>query len=278
MDSPLEGELDTNNIRFGPNESKLIFTLEKDEKTLFTIKDAKEILGTSNKAVYRVLDRLKLKRRIKQIRGGLYLLSPARSGVEGAWTEHIFTILPKLLKDNYYVGFWSALSYWGMTEQIPQTTYVVVVKRRRNLIFDDRMIQFVTYPDNRFFGYVQEKLGETGFSISTREKTIVDSLTHPELAGGISEVAKSIWTSRDEIDINQLIDYARRMRVRAVCLRLGYILELLGFGKESYETLSPEKPTGAPWLDPSATKKQIRYSSRWGLRLNLPEKVILHWK
>ena len=47
----------TRNITFGPNESKLIFTLEKDEKNLFTFKTAKEILGVSDKAVYRVLDR-----------------------------------------------------------------------------------------------------------------------------------------------------------------------------------------------------------------------------
>jgi len=268
----------TENITFGPRESKLVFTLEKDEKALFTFKEAKEILGVSDKSVYRVLDRLKLKKRIKQIRGGFYLLSPARSGLEGAWTEHIFTILPRLLVRDYYVGFWSALSYWGMTEQIPQTIYVVTKKRRRNLIFDGQKIQFVTYPSSRFFGYAQERLGKAEFNMSTREKTIVDSLAHPEYAGGIAEVAKSIWSGRDEIDISQLTDYARRIGIRAARLRLGYLLELLDLNRESCKSLLPEKLTGSPWLDPSTIKKQIGYSSRWGLRLNLPEKVILHWK
>ena len=284
--SPLEGELDTKNIRFGSNESKLIFTLEKDGNTVFAFEDAKEILGTSNKAVYRVLDRLKLKKRIKQIRSGLYLLSPARSGIEGTWTEHVFTILPKLLGKDYYVGFWSALSYWRMTEQIPQTTYVVTTKRRKNLTFDNQVIKFVTYSNSRFFGYIREKIGETAFNVSTREKTIVDSLGHLEYAGGISEVAKAIWTTRDVLNIKRMIDDAKEIGIRAVGLRLGYLLDLLDFEKEHYETLLPKKPTGAPWLDPSATKRgmmkplksETEYSGKWGLRLNVPQKVVLHWK
>ncbi len=239
---------------------------------------AKEILGTSDKAVYGVLEGLKKKKRIKQIRGGLYLLAPAKSGIEAEWTEHIFTILPSLLKTSYYVGFWSALSYWGMTEQIPEVTYVVVTRQRRKLQFDGRVVQFITYPETRFFGYEKGTLGNTEFNISDREKTIVDSLAHPEYVGGISEAAKAIWMNRDEIKIAQLIDYSQRMNIKAVRMRLGYLLKILGFGEESYNSLLPNGPTGAPWLDPSSEKRQIKYSSRWGLRLNVPEKVILHWK
>lgn len=269
--------MSTKNIRLGSNESKLIFTLEKDGKIVFTAKDAKEILQTSDYSIWNTINGLKRKRRIKQIQKGIYLLSPARAGIEGQWTEHVFTILPRLLRD-YYVGFWSALSYWGMTEQIPRTTYVVTTARRKNVKFDDQMVQFVTYPNRRFFGYVQEKIGEVEFNISGREKTIVDSLAHPEYAGGISEVAKAIWTSKGAIDSGQMIEYAKQMKTRAVCLRLGYLLELLNFDRESYEALLPEKPTGAPWLDPSTAKKKVGFSSLWGLRLNVPEKVVLHWK
>jgi len=267
----------TRNIRFGFNESKLIFTLERNKQIVFTFKDAKQILRTSDSSIWNIINGLKRKRRIRQIQKGLYLLSPARSGIEGEWTEHIFTIVPKLLGKNYYLGFWSALSYWGMTEQIPQRTYVIITRRRKDLTFDNQVIQFVTYSNSRFFGYTQGKIGETEFNVSTREKTIIDSLAHPEYAGGISEIAKAVWTAKDKLNINQMIDDAKRIGIRTVRLRLGYLLELLDFDKES-ETLLPKKPTGAPWLDPSTMKKQIEYSTRWGLRLNVPQKVILHWR
>lgn len=270
--------MNTQNIRLGHNEARLIFTLERDGQILFTFKDAQAVLATSNKSVYRVLDRLKAKKRIRQARKGLYLLSPARSGIEGTWTEHVFTILTALLGSDYYVGFWSALGYWGMTEQLPQTTYVAIMKRRRNLALDNQRIQFVTYPPGRFFDYTQEKVGESQFNISGREKTIVDSLAHPEYSGGISEVAKAIWTARDELDTARMIHDAEKMRILAVKLRLGYLLELLDFDIGAYSSLLPQKPTGVPWLDPSATKKAVGYSNRWGLKLNVPGNVILHWK
>lgn len=276
--SPCEGEMDTQNIHLGPMESRLIFTLERDGRTLFTFKDAHAILASSNKSVYRVLDRLKLKRRIRQVRKGLYLLSPARSGIEGTWTEHVFAVIPKLAGADYYVGFWSALGYWGMTEQLPQATYVAVLKRRRNVTFDNQRIHFVTYPLGRFFDYTQEKIGETEFNISSREKTVIDSLAHLEYSGGITEVAKGIWTARDQLDISRMIQDAEKMQILAVRVRLGYLLELLGFEKGVYSSLLPEKPTGAPWLDPSAAKKTADYSNRWGLRMNISPNIILHWK
>ena len=272
--------MSTQNIRLGPMESRLVFTLERDGRIAFTFKDAQAILATSNKSVYRVLDRLKLKRRIRHVGKGLFLLSPAKSGIEGAWTEHAFTILPKLLGNDYYVGFWSALGYWGMTEQLPQTTYVIVTSRRKSLTLDNERIQFVTYPPARFFDYTQEKIGETEFNISSREKTIIDSLAHLEYSGGISEVAKAIWTARerDGLNTNRMIDDAERMGIVAAKLRLGYLLELLDFDKETYSSLLPQKLTGTPWLDPSSTKKGIGYSNRWGLRLNVSPTMILHWK
>jgi len=176
------------------------------------------------------------------------------------------------------VGFWSALGYWGMTEQLPQTTYVTVMKRVKNLTFDNQRIRFVTYPRGRFFDYIQEKVGETEFNISSREKTIIDSLAHPQYSGGISEVAKAIWTARDKLNIPRMINDAEKMRILAVKLRLGYLLELLNFDMEVCSRLLPRKPTGAPWLDPSARKEALSYSGRWGLKLNVPMKVILHWK
>lgn len=154
------------------------------------------------------------------------------------------------------------------------------MKHQANLKFDNQTIQFVTCPYNKFFGYTQERIGESEFNlvgwkspdfrlweevtISTREKTIIDSLAHLEYAGGISEVAKAIWTAKGELNFGQMVDWAERMGVRAVSLRLGYLLELIDFDRELYERLLPRKNPGAPWLDPSSKKIQAEYSSRWG--------------
>ena len=108
------------NILLGPREVQLIYTLEKHNQLVFNIGDAKHILRTSDASVKNVIYRLKDKNRIVEIERGKYLLAPAKSGIEGHWSEHTFKILNKLI-DKYYVSYWTALHYWGMTEQIPRT-------------------------------------------------------------------------------------------------------------------------------------------------------------
>ncbi|MFP3947012.1 MAG: transcriptional regulator, partial [Archaeoglobaceae archaeon] len=65
------------------------------------------------------------------------------------------------------------------------------------------------------------------FKISSKEKTILDSLTYPQHYGGIPEAAKAIWNSREELDWGLLIDFLERLDVSAVKRRLGYVLEVL---------------------------------------------------
>jgi len=42
----------TQNIKLGANELKLLFTLEEENRSIFTINVAKQILGTSDSSVW----------------------------------------------------------------------------------------------------------------------------------------------------------------------------------------------------------------------------------
>lgn len=97
----------TKEITLGEKELKLLFTLEKEGKSVFKVADAKRILGTSEASVWNVLYRLKRKARIEEIEKGKYLLVPARAGYQGLWSEAPFPLVPHLI-DQYYIGFWSA--------------------------------------------------------------------------------------------------------------------------------------------------------------------------
>ncbi len=114
-------------IRFGEREVKLLFELEQEKTPVFSIAQAKQVLGTSDASVKNVLKRLKKKHRIIPLQKGLYLFAPLKSGVEGFWSEDAFRVVPFLVNLNdYYVGFISAMNYWGMTEQIPIVMHVAL--------------------------------------------------------------------------------------------------------------------------------------------------------
>jgi len=126
----------TRNIKLGANELRLLFTLEEENKSVFSINDAKRILRTSAPSVWNVIYRLKKKGRIEEIEKGKYLLIPARAGYEGSWSEIPYLLVPNII-DVYYIGFWTALNYWGMTEQVPNVIFVSITQRKRDLDYGD---------------------------------------------------------------------------------------------------------------------------------------------
>ncbi|KON30185.1 hypothetical protein AC482_04480 [miscellaneous Crenarchaeota group-15 archaeon DG-45] len=258
----------------GALEAELIFTLEREGRTLFTVEDAGEILNTSEEALRVVLWRLASKGRIQRVKRGHYLLVPARAGHETRWSEHIFSFIGEIL-DEYYVGYWTALSHWGMTEQIPRTVFIATTRRRRDFTYSDTVpIHYVTVSRHKFFGRATEKIGDHEFHISDREKTIVDSLDLPQYAGGVPEAAKGLL---QQPDWQRIAEYADRLGNRTVHKRLGYLMETLELSppKEVVERLRRGIGSGYSWLDPTAPKEKIESNPRLRLKINLDTRAFL---
>ena len=267
----------TQNLGLGPVELKLLLTLEEKGLSVFTIDDAKAILETTDSSVWHIMNNLVHKNRIKRIQRSKYLLVPARAGIKGHWSEYPWIIVPYLI-DVYYVGFLTAMNYWGMTEQIPYTVFVATTKRKRNLEFGNQKFEFVTLSKKKFFGFVKEKAGKTEFfNISSKEKTIVDGLTHPEYCGGIPEVAKAMWNVREEINWDTVFEMSKQIGLSVVLRRLGYLLDLMEIKQNVIPKLQKESFKGYHFLDPNAMRKRIDYSKEYGLIINRTKNQLLGW-
>lgn len=267
----------TSGFSLGPQELKLLFTLEEEDQRVFEFTDARRILESSDNAVKGVLHRLKEKRRIEQIEKGKYLLVPARAGPEGSWSETPYLIVPHLI-DEYYVGFWTALNYWNLTEQVPRTIFVATTKRKRNLDYGGTTFQFVTLTDRKFFGSTDEETAGGTFQISDPEKTIVDSLHLPQYAGGLDEIAKALWNGRETLDFDRLVDHADRYGVKVLRRRLAYLLDLLDIADDAGRELIPGDPQGYMPLDPHGPEDIQRYDKQYGLSINRSADELLHWR
>jgi predicted transcriptional regulator of viral defense system len=263
-------------IRLGSTELRLILTLEEEGKKIFSTADAYRILKSSRDSVNTALYRLRMKGRIEEIERGKYLLIPAKAGYRGKWAEVPFVIASKIV-EPYYIGFASALNYWGMTEQVPSTVFVVTTKRKRNLEYGSVKFKFVTFSNRRFFGIVEEEIGDEKFRISSKEKTIADGLIYPKYCGGLDEVVKGIWESQDEIDFMKVMDYSNEMKNESAKRRLLYILDMLGIKKTYREKLN-ESPKGFMWLDPSGPREAIGYSKEYGLIINRTKDELMSWR
>ena len=268
------------NIRLGPQETKLLFSLEMKKMSVFTFDDARNILEGTDSAAWNVIEGLKKKKRLQEIENGKYLLIPARAGPEGYWSEDPWLIVPRLIGE-YYVGFWTAMNFWDMTEQIPYTVFVVTPKRKKNRIlkFGNQKFQFVTISKKKFFGYVEHRIGKNNhFNISSKEKTVVDGLTHPEYCGGIVEVTKTMWNIRKEVDWDEIYQLTKKIGINVVLRRLGYLLTILDIEKNLSEKIKKETARYPySFLDPTAAKTRIAYSKEYGLILNRTRDELLSW-
>lgn len=258
-------------IRLGDMELEALFALEESEAGVLTIGDIAKRMRLSKEQAWKLASRLVRKNRLIRLKRGIYLFVPMKAGRKGLWTEDAFATIPKLMESKeYYIGFWSALSHYGLTEQIPVTVQVVTTSRQRTLEALQTRFEFTQV--RRLGEWQDEMIGENTVRVATIEQLVLDCLSLPEKSGGVKEACKALWSARKKLDWKKLealasssSDAARR--------RLGYLSELLGMRK-----LKPGEIVGWRWLDPSAHKKALGKSAKWGLLLNVSKEELIEWR
>lgn len=259
----------------GKKETNLLSVLSRENKPIFTANDAKSILKTTP---YIILHALKKKKWILTLKNGLYAIVPLDIGVKGAesFIVHDF-IVASYLAEPYYIGFWTALNYHGLSDQIPMAVFISTTRPKKPLKMLNTEFIFIQVSPGRFFGLETIEIDNREIIISNKEKTIVDCLDHPEHSGGIEEVAKAIYYSHEELDFSKIKEYVVKTGNITIFKRLGYILESTGLF-EKYKTVynGLKMTEGYPPLEKFGTRKGT-YNERWKLLVNL-EINLDRWK
>ncbi|MCE5328969.1 hypothetical protein LLG07_01335 [bacterium] len=261
----------------GKIESQLLSVLSSMDKTIFTIKDAQNVTGTSPVATRLVLSDLVKKKWLIRLTPGKFLIVPFSAGQDGEHSENWYLIAKNLIEPfPYYISYYSALEINEITIQPVFNIYISTPIRRQ-----PKKILGATYK----FIYIQEKdiwgiedvwvTQSQKVKASNIERTIIDCLNRPELCGGISEIAKGIWIKRNSIDYQKIVKYLKHFNRKSVAKRLGLIFETYGIGEE--KILSEIKKLISPsyaLLDPTL-ENSGRFLDSWKLRLNInPEELI----
>ncbi|MBI1663203.1 MAG: hypothetical protein IS860_06900 [Nitrosopumilus sp.] len=277
----------TQDIRKGISEKEtyLLSTLAKEGKTIIDLKDITRVTGASYGYAKVMANRLRNKKWLIPITNGRYLISPLSAGAESEYTEHEFVIASELAKkSSYYIAYWSALNHYGYTEQTPFTVFVATTCRIPNIKIHGVNYKFVTINKTKFFSTKNQMIGRQKIIISDKEKTIVDALDHPEYCGGIEEVAKCLWSAKDDISFEKIIKYAKKIQNSTVIKRLGYLTDVLELDVPSglYKQMHSLIGSGRSWLDPHLTttenKKKKSSNMKWKLFVNVSAESILEAK
>ena len=234
---------------------------ELAKRKIFTIDDAKEISGIDKKILKVILLRLEKRGWIERIEKGKYMIIPLGSK-KGEYTLNEF-LIGSLLVQPCIISYWSALNYYGFTEQIPSTVFIQTTSRKKKQEIEIFGVRYKIIRVNRekIFGIEKTWIEEEQITITDKEKTIIDCLDKPKYCGGIIEVAKALKTR--DYNPNKLVNYAERIGNSGVIRRLGYLNDLFSLQMD----ISSIKTRNYLLLDPTMPKKG-ETNAKWRLIIN----------
>lgn len=247
------------------------------DQACFDYSEAVQALPNSSESALKELLSDMVKRGLlMRLKKGLYYVIPYEKEPD-AFMPDWHLLAPPLTKGtDHYIGYYSALQIHNLITQPSLKEQIVVAKQMRpsSLKIKDISFQFIYHNEKHFFGY--KKIWIDNFNkvlCSDLEKTIVDCLFKPDYAGGIVEIARAIYTSKDEIKFDKLLDYTEQFQSQAVIKRLGFLLELLEINTNITEQLQKQKTSSFVALD-TELPKSGKMISRWSIRQNIETETI----
>jgi predicted transcriptional regulator of viral defense system len=213
---------------------------------------------------------------LMRLKDGIYYIIPYEQNAETFMPD--WHLIAEHLVNNtkHYIGYYSALQLHNLITQPSLKEQIVVSKQIRTseIIIKDVPFQFIYHNEKHFFG--EKKIWIDNYNkvlCSDLEKTFIDCLFKPDYAGGIVEVARAIYTSKDKIKYDTLLEYAKKFDSQAVIKRLGFILEMLEINNKIIADLQQLKTTSYILLDTELPKTGKR-NSRWSIQQNLDTETI----
>jgi len=261
----------------GQKGVQLIANLRDIGKKVFRTEEALQILEGNQHAVNILLSKLEKKGLILRLERGKYMIIPPEAWKTGEYLEEGIVLASSLIYP-YYLSFWTALNYYGFTEQPSRTIFIASQKAKAAVNVKGIKFQFIKLCPYKFFGFESVQVGDQVINLASREKTIVDCLDQLRYCGEISEVAKGVWNGRKELNWQKLLNDAIRMNNSAILKRLGFIMESLGIEKPSIiQKFQENIGKGYSLLELNGNRTG-RYNRRWRLLINVPVGSLTEWR
>lgn len=259
----------TENKRAGlsTRESQLLSRLASERHQIISIEDIEATLEVAPNIAREIAARLAEKGWLDRLFPGRYLIIPLAAGDTPVYTTHEYLIASHVA-EPMYIGYYSALSHHGLTDQVPRTVYVVTPRRATSRNIHGVPYRVATVTERKFFGYESRSIEGTAVNIADQEKTLVDCADHPEFCGGIRVLTEAMATADGSCSWATVGEYLKQLNNGAATKRIVYLADYLGINLPSRKNLVTSFTSGYSPLDPTRDK-QGPYDSEYRLQINV---------
>ncbi len=245
-------------------QAEFLLELLNEEIAYFAINEIEKILKKNFTNIHKIVANLVDKGFLIKLEKGKYSINNFTNS---------FAIGNFLIK-NSAIAYWSALNYWGFTNQIPNSVFVQSIYVKKSKLISNVEYKFIKISKEKFFGVIRVGRGNDKFYITDKEKTILDCFDMIKYSGGFSELIKAFYNAK--LDKKKLTDYALKMGNLTLMKRISFLAELLNLpGYEYFKKITLKKLKNKYTVfNPYSQEKGI-YISKWKLYLNMKPRDII---
>jgi len=207
-----------------PQESRVVLALAEQKRREVGRPEIVQLLGGSAKAADKVIESLRRKGWLERASWGEYLVIPPDQG-PAALGESNLLALASRIADPYYIGYGSAAEHYGLTTQHRRLIVLVTPTRLRGRQVGEGRVRIVNPKPGKFFGFAPVDVLGYKVMMSDREKTAIDCIDRPVLAGGVGEAASILAAASRRFDWPKAADYLERIDSIALVRRFGWVMD-----------------------------------------------------
>lgn len=257
--------------------NELLSYFYDQDKKCFSYTEAKRALPSSGEgAVRQLLSDMAKRGLLMRLKKGLYYIIPYEKDAESFMPDwHL--IAECLVNDaEHYIAYYSALQLHNLIVQPSLKEQIVVSQQIRPSLLKIKNVpfQFIFHNKDHFFGF--KKIWVDPFhkvTCSDLEKTFIDCLFKPDYSGGIVEIARALYISKDKLNFNTLVEYAGKFNSQAVLKRLGFLIETLEIKTDIIDQLHKSITKSYVLLD-TELPKTGKMVGRWSIQQNIETETI----
>ena len=259
-----------------PQESRVILSMAEHGSKEIERGEIIDMLGVSPQAADHVIRSLRRKGWLERASWGRYLLIPPEMGPDALGESNVLALASRIAEQPYYFGYGTAAMHYGFTTQRRQVIQLVTPVRTRNRRVLDTEVRIVNPVSRKFFGFGPVDVLDYTVMMSDREKTAIDCIDRPDLAGGEGEAATVLATACRRIDWHKAASYLERMSSKTLTRRFGWLAERAGATiPEDVRTHLHDlaQGSGRAYFGPRIPKPgAMGYQESWQLTANVPSR------
>jgi len=200
------------------------------------MKEASNIIkaAPNRRYIYRKYVNRMIKRgQLQRIRKGLYIILSPLEKPERHVADKL--LVASKIRDEYYLGFHTALEYYGCASSFYNEAYICVNAKNRFDPFQYKHFSFKPVFVEDVTSEVEEKRHQgTIIKVSSKERSFIECIDKVRYAGGWEECIKSL-EGLGGLNIKKLLNLLYKYKKDILFRRIGYFLELLRKRSQFYE-------------------------------------------